>query len=284
MGFDRVFIIGFGQIGKSIANTLKINNFQGKIYASSRKKITNCNYIDDVFSIENTEINYNNSIIFICTPPNVVIEMIKKMLIQIKDQNCIISDVCSVKNNIFLQKNIIKNKYFIYIHTMYSANSTDKKYFFKKQILNYVINNNYVDDMIMKQFCNFLENFLNCKNELINYVEHDKIVAITSHIPNLILSIINSSINIKDNKMWKSILQQNRDNISKYLNDFIDILISSKTNNISKNYNTLLKKYDINIATYLKNPSLQNVLNIDNCKNVTSLIENLREYFNCLVL
>ena len=51
MGCERVFIISFGQMGKSIANTLRDGNFTGKIYASSRSKIVNCDYIDDAFDI-----------------------------------------------------------------------------------------------------------------------------------------------------------------------------------------------------------------------------------------
>ena len=35
IGFEKIFIIGFGQMGKSIANTLKQNHFKGKIFASS---------------------------------------------------------------------------------------------------------------------------------------------------------------------------------------------------------------------------------------------------------
>ena len=46
MGFESDFIVGFGQMGKSIANTLMVNNFGGKIMVSSRPKVENCEFID----------------------------------------------------------------------------------------------------------------------------------------------------------------------------------------------------------------------------------------------
>ena len=98
MGFERVFIIGFGQMGRSIANTLRVNHFSGKIFASSRSKIENCDYFDEEFDYNNA--NYNNSIVFICTPPNIINEMVGKIVeITKKNKNCIIADVCSVKKN-----------------------------------------------------------------------------------------------------------------------------------------------------------------------------------------
>ena len=96
MGFERVFIIGFGQMGRSIANTLRTNNFRGKILVSSRSQIENYKFIDATFALQKTKSNdFDDSIILICTPPNVVVKTLRQVFKKTKNsKNCIISDVC----------------------------------------------------------------------------------------------------------------------------------------------------------------------------------------------
>ena len=283
MGFERVFIIGFGQMGKSIANTLRDNNFTGKIYAYSRSKIVNCDYIDGSFSLENPDINYNNSVVFICTPPDIVAEMIKKMLEKTSNTNCIISDVCSVKLHIFSQDNIKNSKNFISIHPMNGGNSTGKKHFFKKYILNYVINDNQVESEKLQQFLLFLEQFLNCKNEVIDGKTHDKIVAITSHIPNLLLMSMSETFDKTNIKMWKEIFKTNQENILKSLEELTEILQQNNTKTIGENYEYFLQKHRISIDKTLQNPSLKNILNIKKCVENDNLISKLKTNFEVLI-
>ena len=52
-------------MGKSIANTLRVNNFGGKIMVSSRSKVENCDLIDGNFDCNDATNDYNNSVIFI---------------------------------------------------------------------------------------------------------------------------------------------------------------------------------------------------------------------------
>ena len=286
MGFERVFIIGFGQMGRSIANTLRDGNFTGKFYASSRSKIVDCDYIDDAFDIENPNINYNNSVVFICTPPDIVLEMIEKMLEKTSNTNCIISDVCSVKEHIFSNKNIKNNTNFISIHPMDGGNSTGKNHFFKKNILNYVIKDNQVESEKLQPFCHFLEQFSNCKNEVIDSKTHDKIVAITSHIPNLLLMSMDEKLDQTNIKMWQEIFKTNQENINKYLNEIIQILQQNNKNDtktIGEYYEYFLQQHSISIDKTLQNPSLKNILNINKCVENDNLISELKANFEVLI-
>lgn len=283
MGFERVFIIGLGQMGKSIANTLRDSNFTGKIYASSRSKIVNCDYIDDAFDIENHNINYNNSVVFVCTPPDIVLEMIEKMLDKTSNTNCIISDVCSVKRHIFANKNIKNNTNFVSIHPMDGGNSTGKNHFFKKYILNYVINDNQVKSENLQPFLSFLEQFLNCKNVVIDSKTHDKIVAITSHIPNLILMSMAETLDALNIKMWQEIFKTNQENILKSLTELTEILQQNSTKTMSENYAYFLQQHSISIDKTLQNPSLKNILNIKKCVENDNLISKLKTNFEVLI-
>ncbi len=122
MGFEKVFIIGFGEIGKTIAHTLKINNFSGSIFATNRRKIDDYSFINGTFDISDTNINYNNSIIFVCTPPNVIKEILNQIFSLTKENNnYIITDVCSVKKDLL----DCQNSNFISIHPMDGGKSSD---------------------------------------------------------------------------------------------------------------------------------------------------------------
>ena len=296
MGFERVFIIGFGQMGRSIANTLRVNYFSGKIFASSRHKIEQCDYIDGNFNIENRN-NYQNSIIFICVPPDLTAEIIEKMIEKTKNTNCIISDICSVKNNIFSNKKIIKNSNFTSIHPMDGGNSTEQKEFFKKYILNYIITNNLlnVNSDLLKQYDNFLHDFLNFENIKIDAETHDKIVAITSHLQNLILASYYNEFAKIDNKMWKEIFLKNKRNISYFLQIFVKTIEQNIKNNSLENAIILAIKnimFDekIEIKKELFNPSLRAVFalknnnsNEANTVDYSKFVENMKNFFENVV-
>ena len=136
MGFESAFIVGFGQMGKSIANTLRVNNFGGKIMVSSRSKVENCDFIDGNFDCNDAENDYNNSVIFICTPPRTVPEIVAKMLDMTKNcENCVVSDICSIKREVAK----IHGKNFISIHQMDGGSSdTARKHFFKKRSVRFI--------------------------------------------------------------------------------------------------------------------------------------------------
>ena len=297
MGFERVFIIGFGQMGKSIANTLRVNNFSGKIFASSRHKVEQCDYIDGNFNIEDCYNNYQNSIIFICVPPDRTAEIIEKMIEKTKNTNCIISDICSVKNNIFSNKKIIKNSNFVSIHPMDGGNSTEQKEFFNKYILNYIITDNLdkVDVNILTRYNDFLHHFLNFENIKIDAETHDKIVAITSHLQNLILASYYNEFAKIDNKMWKEIFLKNKRNISYFLQIFLKTIEQNIKNNNLENaiilaIKNIMFNEKIEIKKELFNPSLRAVFKLKNNNSneanaidYPKFVENMKNFFENVV-
>ena len=296
MGFEKVFIIGFGQIGRSIANTLRVNHFSGKIFASSRSKIERCDYFDEEFNYNETTINYDNSIIFICTPPSIINEIVAKIAeITKKNKNFVITDVCSVKKNVAK----IKCNNFISIHPMDSGNSDKNiKMYFKKRILNYIITNNLlnVDTDLLKQYADFLHDFLNCENVKIDTKTHDKVVALTSHLQNLILASYCNDFSKIDNQMWREIFIQNQENIKHFLEIFLEKIKQKIDNNLLVDaiilaIKDIMQIEKIEIKKELFNPSLQVVFELKNNNSngvkttidYQKFVENMQNFFENLV-
>ena len=284
-------------MGKSIANTLRTNNFSGKIIVSSRSQIENCNFVDKTFDLQKTnQDDFNNSIIFICTPPNIVAETLQQVFNKTQNnENCIISDICSIKKDIAK----ITNKNFVSIHQMDGGNSDEKnKYFFKKPILNYIITNNVsnVNINLLEQYKTFLHDFLNCKNVEITAKIHDKTVALTSHLQNLILASYCNNFSKIDNLMWREIFSKNKENISYFLHNFLKTMEQNIINNsfedaIILTVKKIMKEEKIEIKKELFNPSLKAVFElknnsingIENKINYQSFVKNMQGFFEKLV-
>ena len=136
----------------------------------------------------------------------------------------------------------------------------------------------------MGDFCAFI--VLNCKNEVIDSKTHDKIVAITSHIPNLLLMSMDEKLDQTNIKMWQEIFKTNQENINKYLNEIIQILQKKKKNDtktIGEYYEYFLQQHSISIDKTLQNPSLKNILNINKCVENDNLISELKANFEVLI-
>ena len=289
MGFESAFIVGFGQMGKSIANTLRVNNFGGKIMVSGRSKVENCDFIDGNFDCNDAKNDYNNSVIFICTPPRTVPEIVAKMLEMTKNcENCVVSDICSIKQEVAK----IQGKNFISIHQMDGGNSdTARKHFFKKRILNYIITDNFanIDVNVLTRYNDFLHDFLNCENVEVSAKIHDKTVAFTSHLQNLILASYYNDFSKIDNQMWREIFTQNQKNIEYFMKIFLDKLQEKIDNNILADAiilanKTIMIEEKFDIKKELFNPSLRAVFELKNgAMNYQNFVKNMHNFFENLV-
>ena len=289
MGFESAFIVGFGQMGKSIANTLRVNNFGGKIMISSRSKVENCDFIDGNFDCNDATNDYNNSVIFICTPPRAVPEIVAKMLEMTKNcENCVVSDICSIKREVAK----IQGKNFISIHQMDGGNSdTVRKHFFKKRILNYIITDNFanIDINVLTRYNDFLHDFLNCENVEVSAKIHDKTVAFTSHLQNLILASYYNDFSKIDNQMWREIFIQNQKNIEYFMKIFLEKVQEKIYNNslagaIILANKTIMIEEKFDIKKELFNPSLRMVFELKNCSmNYQNFVKNMHNFFENLV-
>jgi prephenate dehydrogenase len=296
MGFEKVFIIGFGQIGKSIANTLKVNCFDGRVFVSSRTKVDGKSFIDGWFDLQTLNKNdFNNSVIFVCTPPDVVAKVLKEVFKKIKNvSNCVVSDVCSVKKGILR----FKNKNFVSIHPMDGGSSqVEKNFFFKKNILNYIIDNSNVGKGLLFRYNGFLTSFLNCINVKVSGKKHDEIVALISHLQVLILATYYDDFSKIDNQMWREVFVKNKKNIFYFLQKFFKNMKQNIKNNslersIVLSVKNIINEEEIKIKKDLFNPSLRNVLKIkENPNRITkktidyqkNFLKNMKSFFKNLV-
>ena len=207
--------------------------------------------------------------------------------------NCIVSDVCSIKKDIFLIPEVKKSKNFISIHQMDGGNSIkNKPYCFKKKVLNYVITDNQPKPELVEEYKQFLTNFLNCENVEITSQEHDKIVAFTSHLQNLILASYNNDLKSLNNTMWKDIFSKNKENILYFKNIFHQKIEEEKNNNtflekaIFEVNKEIMKTEKIEIDEELYNPSLTKTMNLKNDKtnstNFDVFVDNMNKFFEVL--
>ena len=276
-------------MGKSIANTLRVNNFGGKIMISSRSKVENCDFIDGNFDCNDAKNDYNNSVIFICTPPRTVPEIVAKMLKMTKNcKNCVVSDICSIKQEVAK----IQGKNFISIHQMDGGSSdTARKHFFKKRILNYIITDNFanVDINVLTRYNDFLHDFLNCENVEVSAETHDKTVAFISHLQNLILASYCNDFSKIDNQMWREIFIQNQKNIEYFLNIFLEKVQEKIDNNsladaIILADKTIIIEQKIDIKKELFNPSLRMVFELKNSSmDYQNFVKNMHIFFENFV-
>ena len=205
----------------------------------------------------------------------------------------IISDVCSIKKDIFLipEGKIVKTSFQF---TKWSGNSVkNKPYCFKEKVLNYVITDNKPKTEIVEKFKQFLKNFLNCENVEISSQKHDKIVAFASHLQNLIFVSYKSNLQGLNNTMWKDIFAKNKENIEYFKN-----IVQQKMEEVIKEKNMtledaicmvnndIMKTEKIEIDEELYIPSLSKTMNLKGEKgrsvNFEVFVDNMNKFFEVL--
>jgi cyclohexadieny/prephenate dehydrogenase len=273
--FNKVTIIGLGLIGSSIARAIKKNNLckilvahdKSKIVLKKTLKLKITNYIEPNLkkSVENSDL------VIICTPLGTyknIVSVIKNYL----KKTCILTDVGSAK--IFVtntvNKLINKNTIWIPAHpvagTEESGPEADFADLFKNRwcIITPV---NKKNPSSLKKLNNFWKK-IGSKVQHMTAEHHDKVMAITSHIPHLIAyNIVGTAANLeKDTKsevikysasgfrdftriassdptMWRDIALNNRKQILHMLEKFNLDLSNLKRAIIKKDGNKLFKLF-----------------------------------------
>lgn len=263
MSFEKIYILGLGYIGNVIINTLRSNNFLGKIYgfdinseSLSRAKV-------ESFSLE-SDFDTANTIFFICVTPILTKKYIATIMQRIKNiNNTIISDVASVKNHIFTNTEIMNCTHFVSIHPMCNNIASN---IFQKQNLNYIIQNKSSKN---QYYYNFLNDFLNFHNISITHTDHDLTVGITSHLSNIILACLNNEYDKINSQMWREIFSINKTNILNAISEYLNILNSTESENkIVNAFQILMKNKNILVDEKLYNPSLQSIMQIGNVNKI----------------
>ena len=268
--FKNTLIIGCGLIGSSILRSSIKNKISKNFYVFEKSKknkqiIKKINSKIIFVSNLNKDIDKMNFII-ICTPMSEYKFIIPKIN-KLKSENYVVTEVGSTKRNLI---NLIKNKNFVLSHPIAGSEVSGPK--FGDQDL---FNNKWciIINKGKKNKINLVKKFwrkIGSKVILMNAKDHDKIFAITSHLPHLIAyNLIKTAQDFQKNEkknlikysagglrdfsrtaasneiMWRDIFFNNKDNMIKSIDKFIKNLNLMKKN-IKLEKDKELKKILIN--------------------------------------
>ena len=268
--FKKILIIGCGLIGSSILKSAIKNNIAKNIYVFEKSK-KNKKIIKKINNKIKFIDNLNNSLfdmnfIIVCTPMSEYKNIFNK-LNKLVQSDVVITEVGSTKRNLL---KFTKNRNVILSHPIAGSevsgpNYGDKELFNKKWCI--VINKGE------KKKINLVKRFWKkngSKVVVMNAIEHDKIFAITSHLPHLIAyNLIKTAQDFQkmlkrnlikysagglrdfsrtaasNEIMWRDIFFSNKDNMISSIDKFIQNLNLIKKN-IKNQKDRELKKILIN--------------------------------------
>ncbi len=268
--FKKILIIGCGLIGSSILKSAIKNNIAKNIYVFEKSK-KNKKIIKKINNKIKFINNLNNSLfdmnfIIVCTPMSEYKNIFNK-LNKLVQSDVVITEVGSTKRNLL---KFTKNRNVILSHPIAGSevsgpNYGDKELFNKKWCI--VINKGE------KKKINLVKRFWKkngSKVVVMNAIEHDKIFAITSHLPHLIAyNLIKTAQDFQKMQkrnlikysagglrdfsrtaasneiMWRDIFFSNKDNMISSIDKFIQNLNIIKKN-IKNQKDRELKKILIN--------------------------------------
>ena len=273
--FNKITIIGLGLIGSSIARAIKKNHLCKSLVAHDKSKIV----LKKILKLKITnhiEPNLKKSVqdsdlVIICTPLGTyknIVSVIKNYL----KKTCILTDVGSAK--IFVtntvNKLINKNTIWIPAHPIAGTEQSGPEAGFADLFKNrwcIITPINKKNPTSLKKLNNFWKK-IGSKVQHMSPEHHDKVMAITSHIPHLIAyNIVGTAANLeKDTKsevikysasgfrdftriassdptMWRDIALNNRKQILHMLEKFNLDLSNLKRAIIKKDGNKLFKLF-----------------------------------------
>ena len=265
--FKNTLIIGCGLIGSSILRSSIKNKISKNFYVFEKSKknkqiIKKINSKIIFVSNLNKDIDKMNFII-ICTPMSEYKFIIPKIN-KLKSENYVVTEVGSTKRNLI---NLIKNKNFVLSHPIAGSEVSGPK--FSDQDL---FNNKWciIINKGKRNKINLVKKFwrkIGSKVILMDAKNHDKIFAITSHLPHLIAyNLIKTAQDFQKNEkknlikysagglrdfsrtaasneiMWRDIFFSNKKNMLEAINLFIKNLNQFKKNIINSENTKILNK------------------------------------------
>ena len=254
--FNKVCIIGCGLIGSSIARAIRKNHLSSKIVSSNRsdsvnKKVIELKIVDDSSS-DTKKMAEGSDLIIIATPLSSYEDIISKIKNSLKS-GTILTDVGSVKENVInlIEKDVPANVSWISSHPIAGTEESGPEAGFSELFKNrwcILTPSKKAQEKDIKLLETFWKK-IGSKVDIMEAKQHDYILSITSHMPHLIAyNIVNTSLNIQDEKksvivkysagglrdftriaasnpiMWRDIFIQNKKNISKMIDKFIEDL------------------------------------------------------------
>ncbi len=204
--FKTVAIIGGGLIGSSLAHSIRENHLCDnlRIFDSKtdvRKKLK------EIFSLQEIYENLNETVteadlVFLCVPVGSMRDVAKKISNLLK-KGCILTDTGSTKNSVIkdIQPFIRKGVWFIPSHPLAGTENSGPGAGFSELFKGkywVVVPYCSIPDKILENFKNFLSG-TGAIIETMKPEYHDKILAITSHLPHLIAyTIVGTATDLED--------------------------------------------------------------------------------------
>ena len=250
--FKQTTLIGIGLIGSSIARAIKKKNLSKRIciFSRSQKTINKAKKLKlgNIYTTHLKQSVKNSDLVILCTPLSTYETILKKISNNIMP-NAILSDVGSVKLSVdkIFSKFLNKGFHIIPAHPIAGTEKSGPEAGFAELFVRrwcvLTPSSNYDKkslNKIQKLWIN-----LGSKTFIMKPENHDKILALTSHMPHLIsYSIVSSVLNINakekskvikfsaggfrdftriassDAIMWKDIFLNNKKNLLKTVKEF----------------------------------------------------------------
>lgn len=259
MPFNEIAILGLGLIGASLAKAIKAA-FPNIIIAGfdlnqTLEKAVNYKIIDR--KLESIEDSLQSELIILCLPVSLSVTAFENLIPKLSDKQ-IISDVCSVKG-VFQEIWEKRGKKGVYIggHPMTGKEKggieNSDPLLFENSVYIITEENKRVFELLSK---------IGARIAVLNPFLHDKVVSVVSHLPQILsVNLVNFAANCKDNvnfidfaaggfrdmtriassdyKIWESIVANNRENIAKTIDLFIESLNDIKDAVINNNHDYL---------------------------------------------
>ena len=209
-----VLIIGMGLIGSSIARAITEKKLAENIFAVDPKQevVNKCIELNLVKEIKKNLDEYNQQfdLIFICTPLSKYNDIFFN-LNKYVNQNTLLTDVGSTKISVIADfKANVKNDFikFLPCHPIAGLEKSGPEYGFSTLFENrYCIATPFnKDDDFVKVICKFWEE-IGMKIEIMDADYHDRILAMTSHIPQLIAYSVVGTVSELDDQVKDEIIK-----------------------------------------------------------------------------
>ena len=256
--YSSVLIVGMGLIGSSIARSLKENKIAEKVYAlDNNEDIINTTHelkiVDDIKNNLN-KYTIQFDIIFICTPLSAYKSIFDQLNNHVK-QYTLITDVGSTKVSVIDDyKSTIDNKYICFLpaHPIAGLEKSGPEYGFAQLFVNRYCILTPIDneDKFIEKIANVWKSF-GMITEIMEASRHDRVLAMTSHIPQLIAySVVGTATDLEmqmkdevikysaagfrdftrlagsDPVMWRDIYAKNKEAVLEMLGRFSEDLLT----------------------------------------------------------
>jgi len=205
--YDKVLIIGVGLIGSSIARALREYGISSEIHGldSDSKVINKCKDLKILSSLQNKieKFSFQFDLIIICTPLSTY-NAIFTSLNNFINRPTLITDVGSTKVSVIEDyKKTYKNNFikFIPSHPIAGLEKSGPEFGFAKLFENrFCILTPFNSDNNSLNSIKDLWETINMKVEIMEAKHHDRVLAMTSHLPQLIAySIVFTANELEDN-------------------------------------------------------------------------------------